>query len=251
MVHLASVYDYAGKNGISVPLLKQVLEKQSAICGPAHPDTLVTMRYLALNCTHVDQFHESVALHEKILELRKSTDPPDCFFLATYAIACQGAGKLDQAANLLHEALTRQRQRDDSGGVGTAYTLGWLARNLLLQKRYGEAEPIAREALAICEKERPEDPQRFYFVSILGDVLYGQENYTAAESYLLQGYEGMKRREAGMLAIWKRRMAEAGERVVRFYEVTDQPEKARAWREKLGNHAKDSHLRKIEEAPSE
>ena len=56
---------------------------------------------------------------------------------------------------------------------------------------------------------------------------------TEAEPLLLQGYEGMKCREALLLAIWKRRMAETGERVVHFYEATNQPEKAREWRERL------------------
>ena len=34
--------------------------------------------------------------------------------------------------------------------------------------------------------------------------------------------------------LMSRQLAEMGERVVRFYEMTKQPEKARAWREKLG-----------------
>lgn len=102
-----------------------------------------------------------------------------------------------------------------------------------MQERYAEAEPIAREAITIYENERPDDPESFYFVSTLGAVLCGQKNYVQAEPFLLRGYEGMKRREALLQAVWKLRMAEAGERVVRFYEVTNQSEKARAWREKL------------------
>src|SRR4051812_24203139 len=107
MHDLASIYDYAGEWGKSLPLLKQVLEKQRFICGPAHPDTLYTMRTLALNYTHTDQFHESVVLHEKILELSKSAGDPDWWFLVTYGIACQGAGKLDKAALLFHKALAQ------------------------------------------------------------------------------------------------------------------------------------------------
>jgi tetratricopeptide (TPR) repeat protein len=233
MCDLAWAYDWDGQWGRSVPLFKHVLEKRQAILGPTHTGTLGTMQALAQNYTHMDQFHESVAFHEKILELRSSTDEPDWWFLTTYAVACQGAGKLDQAATLFHKALAQLRKRDDGGGYSTGYTLGWLARNLLLQKRYAEAEPIAREAVAIHEKEAPDDPEGFYFVSILGAVLCGQKNYTEAESLLLQGYEGMKRREALLQAVWKRRMAEPGERVVRFYEATNQPEKACVWREKL------------------
>jgi hypothetical protein len=64
-------------------------------------------------------------------------------------------------------------------------------------------------------------------------VLLGQKRYTQAEPLLLEGYEGMKQREAIMHANQRRRLTEAGERIVRFYEVTQQQEKARLWREKV------------------
>jgi hypothetical protein len=64
-------------------------------------------------------------------------------------------------------------------------------------------------------------------------VLLGQQKYVAAESLLLQGYDGLKQREARLPPRERRGLVEAGERVVRLYELTNQPEKARAWREKL------------------
>jgi hypothetical protein len=67
----------------------------------------------------------------------------------------------------------------------------------------------------------------------LGDLLCGQRRYAEAEPLLLRGYEGMKQQEATLPANEKGRMAEAGQRVVRFYEATNQPEKARVWREKV------------------
>jgi serine/threonine protein kinase len=232
MDELAGACDWGGEWDTSEPLFKQVLEKRQAILGPTHPDTLGTMQRLAQNYTHMDQFHESVALHEKILALRNSADDPEWWLLVTYAVACQGAGKLDQAEMLFHKALA-QGDRDDSTGGSEALPLGFLARNLLLQERYTEAEKIARESIALYEKERPDPESRFYFVSILGAALCGQKNYTEAEPLLLQGYQGMKHQEALSQEVWKRRMAEAGERVVRFYEETNQPERAREWREKL------------------
>src|SRR5205807_1503229 len=119
-------------------------------------------------------------------------------------------------------SLRRRQQRGN--------TLGWMALNLLLQQKYAEAEPLVREAVAIFEKQRPEDPRRFYWVSLLGAVLVGQRKYTEAEPLLLQGYEGMKQREPTTVAGERRRLTEAGEWVVRFYEATNQPEKARMWR---------------------
>jgi hypothetical protein len=43
----------------------------------------------------------------------------------------------------------------------------------------------------------------------------------------------MKQREAVTLAVEKRRLKEAGERLVRFYEATNRPGQARIWRERL------------------
>src|SRR5262249_43306759 len=111
----------------------------------------------------------------------------------------------------------------------TANALGWLGLNLLLQERYGDAEHVLRQAIGLNQIEKP---RHYYWVSALGAVLLGQKRYAEAEPLLLQGYEGMKSGEASLRA-GRRRLNEAGERVVRFYEVTGQPEKARAWREKL------------------
>src|SRR5438270_12657752 len=111
MSDLSASYDYDGQWCMSLPLRKQVLGKQRVISGPAHPDTLGTIRCLAQNYTHAGQFHESVALHEKVLELRQTTDDPDAWFLWTYGIACQGAGRLDQADILFRKALAQYRER--------------------------------------------------------------------------------------------------------------------------------------------
>jgi hypothetical protein len=43
----------------------------------------------------------------------------------------------------------------------------------------------------------------------------------------------MKNRLAVLDANWRARLPQAGERIVRFYETTNQTDKAREWREKL------------------
>jgi serine/threonine protein kinase len=239
VARLAIAYREDGQWDTSVPLLEQLLEKQRAVCGPAHPDTLSTMHDLAMNYMVAERYTESMALHEKLLELCKSTNGPQhqppAWYLRTFAQACQDAGKLDQAERLLREDLEQTQKLEDSPGrrQQRANALGWLARNLLLQQQYAAAEPLVQEAVAIHEKQEPEVPRRFYWVSLWGAVLAGQQKYAAAEPLLVQGYEGLKQRETIMGAGGrKRRLAEAGAWVVRFYEMTGQPEKAQAWREK-------------------
>ena len=103
---------------------------------------------------------------------------------------------------------------------------------MYLKQRYAEAESLIRETLAFHKTKEPDDPRTFYWVSLLGAVLMGQQRYAEAEPLILQGYEGMKQREATH-HYEKCELTEAGERVVCFYQVTNQPEKARAWQEKV------------------
>jgi hypothetical protein len=129
------------------------------------------------------------------------------------------------------------RQRGARGEFDLARNLELLSVNLLLQHRYSEAAQTAREAIALYERNEKKhdeiDWRLPYVKNVLGGALFGQKKYAEAEPLLLQGYEGMKRAEAMMIANWRYRLPEAGERVIRYYEETKQPEKARAWREKL------------------
>jgi serine/threonine protein kinase len=236
MFGLAQAYRHAGQWDISVPLWEQLLDKRRTICGPTHPDTLGTMHLLAMDYTDVGRFKDSMALHAKVLDGLNSTYGPKhdskIWPMLTFAQVCQRAGELERADQLLREALDQIRKQKDSLGQrnGKANALGWLALNLLLQERYGDAERIAREAIAIDQIEKY---RHFYWMSVLGAALLGQKKYADAEPLLLQGYGGMKQWEVGQPAGGRRLLVDAGERVVRFYQVTGQPEKARAWCEKL------------------
>ena len=245
----ASAYWLAGRYERSVPLLEQLLNKQRDICGPTHSQTIGTMHAPAMNYLEADRLDESIKLHEALLEalnnLGAGNELPS-WPLRTFAQACQRAGRLDRADKLLREALATDRNAADSQRQrnGTANTLGWLALNLYLQERYDEAEPLVREAVALNQNERK---RYFQWVSVLGAVLLAQKNYTEAEPLLLQGYEGTVKWETNSIGDAKRRLIEAGERVVHFYEVTNQPEKAREWREKISVRAEPKRPPEIKE----
>jgi serine/threonine protein kinase/tetratricopeptide (TPR) repeat protein len=238
MDSLAVAYRNGSQWDTSVQLLEQVLEKRRAICGPTHPSMLGTMHALAMNYEYLGRFAESMALYERLLNISKTLNGSENISLTwpmmTYAQVCLRAGKLDRAEQLLREVLeqlrkqkpsfTRQRIRSD--------TLGWLALNMYLKHSYADAESLIRETLAYQMKELPDSPRTFYWISLLGAVLLGQERFAEAEPLILQGYEGMKQREATHFCI-RVEVADAAERVVRFYEVTKQPERARMWREKV------------------
>src|ERR1700693_1498610 len=57
--------------------------------------------------------------------------------------------------------------------------------------------------------------------------------YAEAGPLILSGYEGLKARESTVLPQGKRRLPEAGERVVKLYQSWGKLEKAAEWLEKI------------------
>jgi hypothetical protein len=124
--------------------------------------------------------------------------------------------------------------------TATANLLGFLALNLLLQERYDEAEPVARDAVAM---NRTEDFKFPYWVSILGAALLGQKRYAEAEPLLLKGYEGTKQVESLFIEC-KWRNTQVGKWIIHLYEAGNRPEKARMWRAKLEAESRAAGQRK-------
>src|SRR5262249_51980171 len=94
------------------------------------------------------------------------------------------------------------------------------------------AEPLLRECLASRVNQRPDDWTTFYTRSLLGGALLGQKKFTEAEPLLLQGYEGMKQREARIPAPSRTAdVTEALERLAQLYTAWGKPGEAARWRE--------------------
>ena len=64
-------------------------------------------------------------------------------------------------------------------------------------------------------------------------ALAGQKQYAAAESLLLQGYEGLKQRETKIGAYAAVRLQEALQRLVQLYDAWQKKDQAEEWRKKL------------------
>jgi hypothetical protein len=64
-------------------------------------------------------------------------------------------------------------------------------------------------------------------------TLLGQKKYAEAEPLLIQGYHGLKERESNLPKGSRTPLKDAGEPLVRLYEVWGKPEKAAEWRQKL------------------
>ena len=106
--------------------------------------------------------------------------------------------------------------------------------NALLQAgKFTEAEPVARECLALREKLIPDVWRTFNAQSMLGGSLLGQKKYAEAEPLLLSGYEGIKEREDKIPSAGKMRPKEALQRLVQLYQATGQTQKVAEWTKTL------------------
>jgi hypothetical protein len=83
---------------------------------------------------------------------------------------------------------------------------------LLDDGKPAEAEPLARECLALREKTIPEDWLTCDARIVLGASLLGQQKYAEAEPLLLSGYEGLKESCFSMNQPIGRRKLPRGER---------------------------------------
>jgi tetratricopeptide (TPR) repeat protein len=243
MYHLAMACRRAGAWQRAMRLLEQVVENDEALHGATTAGASGPAQILGMLYMDAGKPMEAALRLEKVVALRKAALGPEddstIYAMGSCAEAYSRAGKFDEADRFYRFLVERSRSRRDSiGQTNTARMLVYRSRNSLLLHRCEEAEQLAREAKQIYENDKNNRPDsddvlRCYLLNVLGGALLGQKKYAEAEPLLLQGYEGLKQREATMIAPYRPYFKEAGERIIRYYQETNQPEKAREWREKI------------------
>ena len=137
--------------------------------------------------------------------------------------------QFDQAEPWRRKWLPEVKER--AGAESPLYTheLAALGHNLLLQKKWIDAEPVLRECLTVREKKTPDEWTTFHAKSMLGAALLFQKKYAAAEPLLLAGYEGMKQRELQFPQQSKILLIEAARRLILLYDALGKPDEAVKW----------------------
>jgi tetratricopeptide (TPR) repeat protein len=241
--NLALAYQDAGRLDQALPLLQENLKQRQAMLGPDHPDTLTTMNDLASAYQDAGRLDRAVPLFRETLKRRRAKFKPGhsniLQSMNNLALAYRDIGRLDDALLLLEETLKGYRSMGGTEHPDRLVSMSNLARVYLRAGKPHQAEPLLRECLTIRTRKTPEVWRFFEAESLLGDCLVGQKKCADAEPLLLKGYEGMKAREAKMSSPNRKRVAEAGDRIVALYEAWEKPEQAGAWRRRLGEPKED------------
>jgi serine/threonine protein kinase len=149
----------------------------------------------------------------------------------------------EEAISVQKERLQLLRAQNDEGRVKDA--LGELAWSLLFANRYVEAEPVARECLAVHERITNDPVGKSWVKGLLGESLMKQKRYTDAEPLLLSAYEEVNAHKAEIPAGWDGLFwGETLARVANFYTVTHQPQRAAEWKERVADFEKAQKAKK-------
>jgi tetratricopeptide (TPR) repeat protein len=236
MDNLACTYRDTGQPGKALPLLEQASENLKARFGPDHPRTLSALVHLALAYQATGRRNEALRLLEQTVEKQTAKlGPGHPTTLSTFnhlAQAYEAGGQPERAESLVRELLACQRQTANPESVAIA--LSTLGRILSKQARHAEAELLLRECLARRARQCPEDWTKFHTQSLLGRTLLGQKKYAEAEPFLIQGYQGMRQRQARIPVLFRTPyLIEGLESLVQLFTAWGKPNEAAPWREEL------------------
>jgi tetratricopeptide (TPR) repeat protein/tRNA A-37 threonylcarbamoyl transferase component Bud32 len=227
-----------GRLDRSIPLFEESLALRDAAGGRQDPSTLFAVGNLGINYLAAGRLDEALPLLEDAYA--RSTQLPNwrifgLELLRAYAMSVEASRPVDSAkvAALIELVVAEHRETLPQDGPDFAAGLASCAQTLLRLQAWTSAEPLLRECLTIREAKAPEAWTTFNTKSQLGAALLGQQRFDEAKPLLLDGYRGLKEREATIPAEAAVRIPEALERLVRFYEATGEPTEAAAWRAEL------------------
>jgi serine/threonine protein kinase len=229
---LAMAYRVAGRTADAVKMVEETVRLMTAKLGAEHPSTLIALNNLARAYQDAGRATEAIKHYEHTLQVQTAklgAGHPDTVTTRNNLAAVYGTtGQLAKAEAHIREALEHARKGYGAEDPRAAEAMAWLGRNLLLQQRFTEAEPLLRECLMIRERRLPDDWARFQTQSLLGGALFGQKRFAEAEPLLVTGYEGLKARTVKRPPPPQTYMAEAAERIKRLYAALGQPDRAYA-----------------------
>ena len=113
-------------------------------------------------------------------------------------------------------------------------SLAVASRDLLDDGNFAEAEPLARECLALRKNEIPDDWRSFNARVLLGRALLGLKKYAEAEPLLLTGYKGMEQRAEKMPAKGRAHLKETLQSLVQLYEQDEPANQRYRMEEEIG-----------------
>jgi tetratricopeptide (TPR) repeat protein len=150
-----------GEHALAVEVLGKALKTRQAKLRPGHPDTLMSMNFLATGYKDAGQLDKALPLLQETLALAKAKlGPDDPLTLATMsnlALGYQVAKEFNKALPLYQEALKRMKANLPPGDPATLPTMNNLAMCYQEAGDLDLALPLLQETLALNKAQLPPD----------------------------------------------------------------------------------------------
>ncbi len=219
------------------PIFAELLAGQRTRLSADHPDLLLTLNNYATLHSDRGRFDDALRLQkEAVAGARKTLTTKHIWtqnWINNLGLYHYRKGEPQEAEALFREVLDIIRIQNGAESIPYAGQAHRLAFHLLEQKKFPEAESLARGSHLIRLAKDPDAWTTFLTQSYLGWALLGQEKYDAAEPFLLQSYEGMKKREDAIPATAKAQLTRALNRIIQLYDAWGKPAEAEKWRKEL------------------
>jgi tetratricopeptide (TPR) repeat protein len=257
LTRLGSVLAQEGRVAAAEDALREAYAINLEVFGRTSPEVAGSLNVLAVTVAmNLPRLQEAIQLYHDAFEIRerlagkpalalearpatiagaqptagdgaKSSDsvPP-----ATLAVMLARPGSLAEVEAVLRDAQHYATMNYGKESWEEAFFLALSAWILLEERKFDEAEQVARQCLAIRNKLRPDDWSTHHARHIVGAALAGQDKFKEAEPLLLEGYNGMKARIGSMPEFHLPRLGEAVERITRFYLRLDRQSEVAKWR---------------------
>ncbi len=178
--------------------IERALDLRRRLLGEDHPDTLVSMRNLAVLYRHEGKSAQAESLLTKVLGVQRSLlgeDHPDTLESAyDLALLYDDQEKFAQAEPLLTKALNGQRRMLGEKHPGTALTMNKLAELYKEEGKYAQAESLHTLALGIQRTALGEEhPDTLFTTNSLASLYQDEGKSAQAESLYTHALEVQRR----------------------------------------------------------
>ncbi|WP_260988218.1 tetratricopeptide repeat protein, partial [Streptomyces sp. CFMR 7] len=153
---LANALNAAGASSEELLLRRHVLDNESAVLGPDHPDTLTSRHNLATTLRNLGQYEQAADLHQQVLNDRERTLGPNHPNTLTsrnnLANALNALGQYEQAADLHQQVLNDLERIHGPNHPNTLNSRNNLANALNALGQYEQAADLHQQVLNDLER---------------------------------------------------------------------------------------------------
>jgi tetratricopeptide (TPR) repeat protein/tRNA A-37 threonylcarbamoyl transferase component Bud32 len=234
--NLGKLYTTMGEYARAEPLLQRSLKIRQEKFGHDHLDVADSRGGLAILYRSMGQYEKALALLQcssKTQEELLGSDGPDmAYSLGLLADVYRDMGRYAAAEPLYRRSLDIRQRKLGKEHPDFSASLADLGDCLLRQGKGADAEALLRDCWTRRQQKEPGFWTTFEAQALLGGALLGQKKYTDAEPLLLEGYQGMKEREAKIPASQRRRLTETLVQIVQLYDAWGKTNQADLWRQR-------------------